>query len=440
MLQKVSTYIAKHALLAADGLHLVALSGGADSVALLHILHALNYHIEATHCNFHLRGTESDRDEQFVKSLCEKFGIRLHLIHFDTNEYAKLHQVSIEMAARELRYKYFEQLRQDIGASSVCVAHHQNDSVETLLINLIRGAGIHGLTGIRPRNGSIIRPLLCVNRKEIENYLDSIGQDYVTDSTNLTADIVRNRLRLEVLPTLNQINPGAIDNISRTAQYLTEAERVYTEAVRGDIARYVSHTAEGGEYVAKSNLNILPSPECFLHEWLNPYGFNRSQITQLLDCLDECNVGREFTSATHSLITTHDNIVLETKIEQIKPLRIPEEGRYVYTDGHSINIKETEDITISKAINCATLDASKVQFPLTLRHAQNGDRFNPFGMTGTKLLSDYLTDIHLSLHEKRRQLVVVDATGQIIWVVNRRTSNSCCITSNTSRVLSILIN
>ena len=440
MLQKVSTYIAKHALLAAGELHLVALSGGADSVALLCILHALNYHIEAIHCNFHLRGTESDRDEQFVKSLCEKFEIRLHLIHFDTNEYAKLHQVSIEMAARELRYKYFEQLRQDIGASSVCVAHHQNDSVETLLINLIRGAGIHGLTGIRPRNGSIIRPLLCVNRKEIENYLDSIGQDYVTDSTNLTADIVRNRLRLEVLPTLNQINPGAIDNISRTAQYLTEAERVYTEAVRGDIARYVSHTAGGGEYVAKSNLNSLPSPECFLHEWLNPYGFNRSQIAQLLDRLDECNVGREFTSATHSLITTHDNIVLETKIEQIKPLRIPEEGRYVYTDGHSINIKETEDITISKAINCATLDASKVQFPLTLRHAQNGDRFNPFGMTGTKLLSDYLTDIHLSLHEKRRQLVVVDATGQIIWVVNRRTSNSCCITSNTSRVLSILIN
>ena len=440
MLQKVSTYIAKHALLAAGELHLVALSGGADSVALLCILHALNYHIEAIHCNFHLRGTESDRDEQFVKSLCEKFEIRLHLIHFDTNEYAKLHQVSIEMAARELRYKYFEQLRQDIGASSVCVAHHQNDSVETLLINLIRGAGIHGLTGIRPRNGSIIRPLLCVNRKEIENYLDSIGQDYVTDSTNLTADIVRNRLRLEVLPILNQINPGAIDNISRTAQYLTEAERVYTEAVRGDIARYVSHTAEGGEYVAKSNLNSLPSPECFLHEWLNPYGFNRSQIAQLLDRLDECNVGREFTSATHSLITTHDNIVLETKIEQIKPLRIPEEGRYVYTDGHSINIKETEDITISKAINCATLDASKVQFPLTLRHAQNGDRFNPFGMTGTKLLSDYLTDIHLSLHEKRRQLVVVDATGQIIWVVNRRTSNSCCITSNTSRVLSILIN
>ena len=440
MLQKVSTYIAKHALLAAGELHLVALSGGADSVALLCILHALNYHIEAIHCNFHLRGTESDRDEQFVKSLCEKFGIRLHLIHFDTNEYAKLHQVSIEMAARELRYKYFEQLRQDIGASSVCVAHHQNDSVETLLINLIRGAGIHGLTGIRPRNGSIIRPLLCVNRKEIENYLDSIGQDYVTDSTNLTADIVRNRLRLEVLPILNQINPGAIDNIRRTVQYLTEAERVYTEAVRGDIARYVSHTAEGGEYVAKSNLNSLPSPECFLHEWLNPYGFNRSQIAQLLDCLDECNVGREFTSATHSLITTHDNIVLETKIEQIKPLRIPEEGRYVYTDGHSINIKETEDITISKAANCATIDASMVQFPLTLRHAQNGDRFNPFGMTGTKLLSDYLTDIHLSLHEKRRQLVVVDATGQIIWVVNRRTSNCCCITSNTSRVLSILIN
>lgn len=439
MLQKVSTYITKHALLSIDELHLVALSGGADSVALLRVLQALNYHIEAIHCNFHLRGSESNRDEYFVKSLCEKLNVKLHLIHFDTDEYAKLHQVSIEMAARELRYKYFEQLRQDIGASSVCVAHHQDDSVETLLLNLLRGTGIHGLTGIRPRNGNIIRPLLCVKRKAIENYLDSIGQDYVTDSTNLTTDIVRNRMRLEVLPLLNQINPGAADNICRTAEYIAETERVYTEAVRNDIVRCVKHTEDGGEFVAKSELNNMPSAECFLHEWLNPYGFNRTQIRQLLDCLNNFNSGREFISGTHSLITTQDNLVLETKFEQIKPLIIPEVGRYVYADGHAISIKETDDITISKEPNFATIDASKVKFPLTLRYILEGDRFNPYGMTGTKLLSDYLTDIHLSLHEKRRQLVVADATGQIIWVVNHRINNNYRITSNTSQVLCISI-
>ena len=185
VINKVSGFIGKHQLLSRDGLHLVALSGGADSVALLLILLRLGYRVEAVHCNFRLRGSESDRDEQFVKDLCEKNGVALHLIHFDTTEYASLHQVSIEMAARELRYGYFRQLCQDIGAETVCVAHHRDDTVETLLMNMLRGSGIHGLTGIRPRNGQIVRPLLCVNRQDIELFLHSIGQSHVTDSTNL---------------------------------------------------------------------------------------------------------------------------------------------------------------------------------------------------------------------------------------------------------------
>ena len=166
-LDRISDFIGKHQLLSRDGLHLVALSGGADSVALLRVLCHLGYRVEAAHCNFHLRGEESDRDEEFVKDLCQKLNIPLHLIHFETAEYASLHQVSIEMAARELRYGYFRQLRDDIGAETVCVAHHRDDAVETLLMNLLRGAGIHGLTGIRPRNGHIVRPLLGVSRQEI---------------------------------------------------------------------------------------------------------------------------------------------------------------------------------------------------------------------------------------------------------------------------------
>ena len=175
MLNKVSDFIAKHQLLSHDDLHLVALSGGADSVALLRILQQLDYRIEAAHCNFHLRGAESDRDEAFVVSLCKKWGVPIHIIHFDTREYANIHQVSIEMAARDLRYGYFRQLSQDIGATTVCVAHHRDDAVETVLMNLLRGSGIHGLTGIRPKNGLIVRPLLGVCREEIEQYLHSIG-------------------------------------------------------------------------------------------------------------------------------------------------------------------------------------------------------------------------------------------------------------------------
>ena len=197
---KVSDFIGKHQLLSRDSLHIVALSGGADSVALLHILSELGYRIEAAHCNFHLRGEESNRDELFVKELCEKNNIPLHLIHFNTEEYASLHQVSIEMAARDLRYHYFSQLCQDIGAASVCVAHHRDDAVETLLMNLLRGSGIHGLTGIRPQNGLVVRPLLCLSRQEIEDYLHSIGQEYVVDSTNLTDDVLRNKIRHHVIP------------------------------------------------------------------------------------------------------------------------------------------------------------------------------------------------------------------------------------------------
>ena len=190
MWNKVADFIAKQGLLTPEGLHLVAVSGGADSVALLLVLKQLGYHVEAVHCNFHLRGEESDRDETFVKSLCSEQDVILHLTHFDTKEYAAIHQVSIEMAARALRYHYFEQLRQDIGAETVCVAHHRDDAVETLLMNLMRGAGIHGLTGIHSKNGFVVRPLLGVSRDEIEDYLRQQEQSYITDSTNLEPDVL----------------------------------------------------------------------------------------------------------------------------------------------------------------------------------------------------------------------------------------------------------
>lgn len=232
MLSKVADFIAKHQLLSPSGLHLVALSGGADSVALLRILRDLGYRIEAAHCNFHLRGAESDRDEQFVKDLCNSLKITLHLIHFDTAGYSSLHQVSIEMAARELCYGFFRQLCQDIGAETVCVAHHRDDAVETFLMNLLRGSGIHGLTGIRPKNGLVVRPLLGVGRQEIVDYLHSIGQDYVTDSTNLHDDVLRNKLRLNVLPLLKDINPSAAENIDKTARFLQETEKILIHSCR----------------------------------------------------------------------------------------------------------------------------------------------------------------------------------------------------------------
>lgn len=443
MRNEVADFIAKYQLLTRDGLQLVALSGGADSVALLRILLALGYRVEGVHCNFHLRGDESDRDEQFVKSLCHKLNVPLHLIHFDTTEYASSHQVSIEMAARELRYRYFDQLRHDIGAETICVAHHRDDAVETLLMNLLRGSGIHGLTGIRPRNGHIVRPLLCVCRQEIEDYLHSIGQDYVTDSTNLQPDVLRNKLRLQLIPLLEQLSPGASDNIARSATYLSEAEKVYNS----EIARHIPHSsvpsvasgkAESSFLIPHSTFYKSPSPLCLLHEFLAPFGFNRSQIETIANHLDGLS-GREFSSATHTLVIDRESIVVEPISTPMKPLIIPEPGNYRIDDNHLLKVESLSDITVSKTSDCATLDHASAQFPLTLRPVRQGDSFCPFGMEGHRLVSDFLTDLKFSVLEKRRQLVVTDATDTILWLVGRRTDNRFRVTTATTSILSLTL-
>ena len=435
MRSKVADYIAKHALLSHDNLHLVALSGGADSVALLRILRELDYHIEAAHCNFHLRGDESNRDEQFVKDLCNSLNIPIHLIHFDTAEYASLHQVSIEMAARDLRYGYFNQLCQDIGAKTVCVAHHRDDAVETLLMNLLRGSGIHGLTGIRPKNGLVVRPLLGVSRQDILDYLHSIGQDYVTDSTNLQDDVLRNKLRLNVLPLLKDINPNVAENIDKTAIYLQETEKIYNDFIARELDQLITKEGNTGSQTLKiCKITEHIAPETVLHEWLSPYGFNASQTAQILHAL-KGESGREFLSPSHALLIDRDSLILEPKTSEIKPLRIPEPGNYRFSPEILFSVKTSDDISVSKSDDCITLDAANIQFPLTIRKVASGDVFCPFGMEGHKLVSDFLTDRKISLFEKRRQLVVTNANGDILWLVGQRADNRYRITPQTTKVL-----
>ncbi|MBO4720835.1 MAG: tRNA lysidine(34) synthetase TilS [Prevotella sp.] len=429
MVGRVEQYVRKQQLLSPDGLHLVALSGGADSVALLLVLKQLGYRIEAVHCNFHLRGEESDRDEDFVKTLCKQHDISLHLIHFDTEEYASVHQVSIEMAARELRYRYFEQLRQDIGAETICVAHHRDDAVETLLMNLMRGAGIHGLTGIHPKNGTVVRPLLGVCRQDIEDYLRQQDQSYVTDSTNLQPDVLRNKIRLQLLPLFESIYPGSIDNIARSAHYLSEAEKVYNSSFS------TQDCPQCALIIPHSSVFSAPSPLSLLYERLTPLGFNRTQVEQILSCL-QGESGREFTSPTHILVIDRDRLVVEPISEPMKPFIIPEPGLYRLDETATLRVEHVgTDIGISRDPQIATLDASQVRFPLTIRTTQEGDRFQPFGMRGKKLVSDFLTDQKLNILEKRRQLVVTDATGTILWLVGFRIAESFRITDATTACL-----
>lgn len=438
MLNKVSDFIAKHELLDKNGLHVVALSGGADSVALLLVLSRLGYRVEAAHCNFQLRGDESNRDEDFVRQLCKDKGIALHLIHFDTRTYAELHQVSIEMAARDLRYRYFEQLRQDIGADDICVAHHRDDAVETLLMNLLRGTGIHGLTGIRPRNEHIVRPLLDVSRQEIEEFLDSIGQSYVTDSTNLVNDVLRNKLRLDVLPLLKTINPKAAESIYRTACRMAEAEKVFDAAMESAKKRVCPQGPLDFEHGGSLDIAALqqePSPEYLLFEILSPLGFSPDSIEHVADSLNG-QTGRYFQSDTHELVIDRGRILVQGLQSQPTTLRIPETGVYVYGNG-KVRVERLDGAIVSRDAAMATLDASLVTFPLTLRPVREGDRFVPFGMTGSRLVSDYLTDLKVSLFDKRRQLVVTDAHDTIVWLVGRRTDNRFRISESTTSTLRI---
>ena len=431
---RVREYIEREQLLPFDGKHLVAVSGGADSVALLIILLRLDYQVEAVHCNFHLRGEESNRDEEFVKSLCEKFEVPLHLIHFDTKTYAEFHQISIEMAARELRYGYFEQLRSDIGAECVCVAHHRDDAAETLLLNLLRGAGIHGLTGIRPRNGHVVRPLLCLSRQEIVCFLEIIGQDYVTDSSNLEADVRRNQIRLKVMPLLEQYFPAASEKIALAANHLAEAERVYDGAIESARKRLWHDNA-----IDTTLLLREPSPRTTLFELLSPLGFSSAVVRQLFDSL-QSDSGRFFASDSHEAVTDRGRIVVAPRRPLLQPLRMPEPGVYHLSDDTRFHVTITEGTDISRDSLCATLDADKLHFPLTVRTAQAGDRFIPFGMNGSRLVSDFLTDRKVPLTEKRRQLVVTDSEGRIIWIVGHRTDQRCCVDSTTRRILRMEIN
>ena len=214
---RVRRFASVHDLFVKGGKYIVALSGGADSVAMLLVMRLmaqeLGLKVDAAHCNFHLRGDESMRDELFCKDLCQRLGVPFHVVHFDTQAYADLHHVSIEMAARDLRYAYFENLRQDIAALDICVAHHRDDSVETVLLNLVRGTGLRGLRGIQPRNGHIIRPLLTVSRQDILQFLSAQGESYVTDSTNLHNDVKRNKIRLDIMPLLRELNPSVAQSI-----------------------------------------------------------------------------------------------------------------------------------------------------------------------------------------------------------------------------------
>ena len=432
---KVERFIQRHGLLTGKRLVLVGLSGGADSVALLGILVRLGYPCRALHCNFHLRGAESDRDEVFARQFADSLGVPFVKVDFDTRGYAAIHQESIEMAARSLRYRWFEEQRQAFDAEAIAVAHHRDDSVETLLMNLLRGSGIRGLGGIRPRNGQVVRPLLAVSRAEIEEWLQTQGWGYVTDSSNLSDAYTRNFIRLRVLPLLEQLNPAARETIARSAAHLSAAEQLYA---------YTVEEARKAVFVTADSLSIealmrYPSPETLLYEWLRPLGFSRIVVGELFESLTGLS-GKQFYSATHQVLKDRDRLYIAPLQEPSawQPIEIPvATGELTQPLRLSFQLMErTSDFQLERASDTAYFDAEKLPGRLTLRLPQTGDWFVPFGMRGRKKLSDFFADQKMNRWEKLRQPLLC-AGESIVWVVGRRADDRFRVGEETKMIFSV---
>ena len=416
--RKITRFIEGNKLFSHEQKLLVALSGGADSVALLLVLKEEGYSCQAAHCNFHLRGQESDRDEMFVRNLCAKLNVSLHVADFQTVEYSHRHGISIEMAARELRYDWFEEVRTQENLDLIAVAHHRDDSVETLLLNLMRGTGIAGLTGIRPVNGKIVRPLLNVSHEEILQFLADNNQDYVTDSSNLQDEYTRNKIRLDLLPRMREINPSVNEAIAVTAQRMADAERVYRKEINAACRRVV---AQDGN-ISIRRLLEEESPKAVLYEMLKDKGFNSAQIDDIYQSLS-AEPGRLFRSKTHELLKDRKVLMVRRYQEsKIPALRV----RVEVTDGRF-------DVPKDKRIAC--LDADKLPTEeLEMRLWRSGDRFIPYGMKGFKSVRNYLRDEKFSLFDKMKQCVVCSG-GEIVWLVGERIDNRYRVTDKTRRVM-----
>lgn len=425
--QRVQQFINDKALFSAKDKVLVALSGGADSVALLRLLLVQGYICECMHCNFHLRGEESDRDEMFVRSLCEKLEVPLHVIHFDTKKYAYENRLSIEMAARELRYSWFEKQCSELNAAVVAVAHHRDDSVETILLNLIRGTGINGLKGINAKNGFVVRPFLQESREAIEDYLKSIGQDYIIDSTNLQDEYMRNKIRLNILPLMKSLNPSIAETLFDMGERLSEVANIYNRDRLSALEQCVYEKQEDSFRVRIDDILSDIAPASLLHEMIWPYGFNAAQEKDVMRSLGNHQSGKRFYSKEWELLRDREELIVQKRKmkEMICELLVEE-------------MEVTPSFVIPRTKDVACIDADKLTHSLQLRHWKIGDKFIPLGMKGQKRISDYLTDRKYSIYDKEKQMVVCDGDN-IVWVVNERMDNRYRITEDTRHVLLIRV-
>lgn len=414
---------------------LIAISGGVDSVVLAYLCKQMNLNIALAHCNFNLRGTESDADEDFVIELAKDFGLEVFIENFNTKQFAIDKKMSTQMAARTLRYFWFDEIASQLGYNYILTAHHADDNFETFLINLSRGTGLDGLLGIPEVNENIVRPILPFKRETIEKFAKKSGLKWREDSSNSSTKYLRNKLRHDVIPILKGINPQLLQNFEKTQQYLNDVKTILDDRVDDVANTIVSKTSNDGIAFNIKELQQLGNIKAYLYELLNGYGF--TQWEDILDLLT-AQPGKQVFSNTHRLFKDRGYLVLseigeipdETiKIQKSQSLVLAPFGKITITKGDTID---------GTAKSIAFVDANLMNFPLTLRQWQEGDYFYPSGMTGKKKLSKYFKDEKFSLLDKENVWLLCSG-DDIVWVLNHRTDNRYIVTEDTKDILKIEI-
>ena len=435
MLQAMLNYIEENALFTRNDKLLAGVSGGVDSIVLLHLLIKAGYEVGIAHCNFQLRGEESDYDHRFVARLAEHHNIPFFVKKFDTQQYASEHGVSIQMAARKLRLKWFEQLRQEQNYNYIAIAHNKNDKVETSLINLTRGTGLKGITGIKPKNEYIVRPLLFATRKDILSFCTTAGLSYREDSSNKTTKYSRNHIRHQIIPELQKLNPQFLETMAENIDHFRGAYALFESKISEIRQRVLTKEGENWDI----NLDLLKEyPESFtvLYELLKPFHFTGDVVSDIYSSM-ETESGKVFYSDGYKAVKDrHYLIISRVKTTEVRRYYIDRED---HTLDSPLRLSfHAEDFDRSFSIpsdpNVACVDYDLVEFPMILRKWQSGDFFKPLGFEHHKKLSDFFIDRKYSLVDKE-QTWILTSGEQIVWIVGARLDDRFKVTNQTRKVL-----
>mgnify|MGYP001131173207 CR=1 FL=1 len=439
MLQSFKEHIDKKFPFLKESSILTTISGGLDSVVLTHFCHKMGLKISLAHCNFNLRGVESDEDESFITKLADDLDLKVFIEHFETEDFAKEHQMSIQMAARELRYEWFYNLAETLSFDYILTAHHADDNLETVLINLTRGTGISGLTGIPEIHDKIIRPLLPFSRQELEKYALQNQIKWREDSSNASEKYLRNKIRHQVIPILKEINPYLLDSFKNTVDNLNDTVDIVDESLNAVAKRAIVELDAQHIKFKISEFKKVNNPKAYLYEMFKEYGFTQwSDIVNLLDAQS----GKQAFSETHRLIKDRSHLILsEIKSQVQNEIVLDKEealnNKIVFPNG----ILEVTQVNEAGESDKSTIyiDKEKLSFPFTIRKWEDGDFFYPLGMKGKKKLGKYFKDEKLNLLEKENVWLLCSQEN-IVWVLGMRADERFKVSENTQRILKIDLN